>query len=348
MWRVSLRDLQWRRRRFAIAVTGTSLVFAMTLVLAGFSASFRDEAATTVGGVGAGAWVMNQSASGPFSTVSVIPGGTAELVRREPGVTQADPIVIFHQTTHRTSYTDINMIGHRLGGLGTPPLTHGRQARGDAEAVVDESLGARIGEDIVLAGTRFKVVGLTHGSTIDGGIPNVFTSLAASQKVALGGAPSITAVVVRGLPQRLPAGLKVISNADVREDVLRPLSKAIRVIDILQYMLWLVAACIVGSVVYLSAMERVRDFAVLKATGASSRSLLGGVALQAVILALGAAAMAEALARILPALFPIAVSVPIAAALALPVIAVMVGLVSSVSGVRRALAVDPASAFGGP
>ena len=40
MWMTALRDLQWRRRRFPIAVVGTSLVFAMTLVLAGLATSF--------------------------------------------------------------------------------------------------------------------------------------------------------------------------------------------------------------------------------------------------------------------------------------------------------------------
>jgi hypothetical protein len=28
MWQATLRDLQWRRRRFMIAITGTALVFA--------------------------------------------------------------------------------------------------------------------------------------------------------------------------------------------------------------------------------------------------------------------------------------------------------------------------------
>jgi hypothetical protein len=31
----ALRDLQWRRRRFIIAIVGTGVVFAMTLVLTG-------------------------------------------------------------------------------------------------------------------------------------------------------------------------------------------------------------------------------------------------------------------------------------------------------------------------
>ena len=47
MLRVTLRDLQWRRRRFVIAIVGTSLVFAMTLVLTGLSNGFREEANNT-------------------------------------------------------------------------------------------------------------------------------------------------------------------------------------------------------------------------------------------------------------------------------------------------------------
>ena len=43
----ALRDLQWRRRRFLIAVVGTSFVFAMTLVLTGLANGFRVEASNT-------------------------------------------------------------------------------------------------------------------------------------------------------------------------------------------------------------------------------------------------------------------------------------------------------------
>ena len=33
MWTITLRDLQYRRRQFGIAVVGATLVFALTLVL---------------------------------------------------------------------------------------------------------------------------------------------------------------------------------------------------------------------------------------------------------------------------------------------------------------------------
>jgi putative ABC transport system permease protein len=105
---------------------------------------------------------------------------------------------------------------------------------------------------------------------------------------------------------------------------------------------------IVGSVVYLSALERLRDFAVFKAIGAPTRSILAGLALQAVVVALLAAALGVALSRLLEPLFPVTVVVPTRAYLALPVIAIVIALLASVAGLRRAVTVDPALAFGGP
>ena len=44
----ALRDMHWRRRRFAIAVLSTAIIFAMTLVLTGPANGFRTEAVRTV------------------------------------------------------------------------------------------------------------------------------------------------------------------------------------------------------------------------------------------------------------------------------------------------------------
>ena len=57
-------------------------------------------------------------------------------------------------------------------------------------------------------------------------------------------------------------------------------------ITIMAVLLWVVAALIVGSVIYLSALERLRDFAVFKAIGVPTRTSLAGLAMQAIIVAL--------------------------------------------------------------
>ena len=112
-------------------------------------------------------------------------------------------------------------------------------------------------------------------------------------------------------------------------------------------LLWIVAAGIIGSIIYLSALERLRDFAVLKATGASNRALLGGLALQAVVLAAASAVLATVIAQLLGPIFPFTVAIPASAFLMLGVVALVVGLVASLAGLRRAVHVDPALAFGG-
>jgi putative ABC transport system permease protein len=116
----------------------------------------------------------------------------------------------------------------------------------------------------------------------------------------------------------------------------------------LSVLLWIVAALIVGSVIYLSALERTRDFAVLKAVGVSTRSVLAGLCLQAVIVAVFAAVLGGLLSLVLVPVFPMRVVVPTSAFLLLPVTAVLIGLLASAAGLRRAVSIDPALAFGGP
>ncbi len=348
MWLATLRDLQWRMRRFAIAVIGTALVFAMTLILAGLSDSFRAEAGRTVQGLGADAWVMREGVYGPFTTVAAMPASTAEQVAKMPGVRRADPLLILHQTVVVPEVTDVNLIGYRTGGLGAPTRVAGRLPEKAGEAVVDRSLRLQIGASFDLAGQSFTVVGRTSGRTINAGQPLIFVPIEDAQRAMLSGAQIATAVITEGVPTTLPPGLIARSPAQTETDLLRPLANAIRSLDLTQLLLWLVAALIIGSVVYLSALERLRDFAVFKATGWSSTGLLGGLALQAVVLSVGAALLAIGVSQLLTPIFPLTIEIPMRAMLVLPVIALGVGLLASLAGLRRAMSVEPALAFGGP
>src|ERR1700751_3317835 len=97
MWLISFRDLQWRRRRFAIAVLRTSLVFSMTVLMSGLSSTFRSEAHRTLAAIGADAWVLPRGAPGPFTTLSTIPAPVVRDVARRPGVARANAMIIVHQ-----------------------------------------------------------------------------------------------------------------------------------------------------------------------------------------------------------------------------------------------------------
>jgi len=65
------------------------------------------------------------------------------------------------------------------------------------------------------------------------------------------------------------------------------------------------------------------------------------------VLSVAAALVAVVLALLLAPLFPFRMSVDASSYIFLAVIAVVVGTLASLAGLRRAVAVDPALAFGG-
>jgi hypothetical protein len=93
IWLTSKRDLGWRKRRLIIAVAGTTLAFALTLLLSGFRHGIDVEADRTVRALGADVFIVRDGVSGPFTTIAQLPDSTAEDVRRVSGVLAADAIV---------------------------------------------------------------------------------------------------------------------------------------------------------------------------------------------------------------------------------------------------------------
>ncbi|HUR52142.1 MAG TPA: ABC transporter permease [Mycobacteriales bacterium] len=342
----TLRDLQWRARRFVIAGLGASMVFALTLVLAGLQSSFSTESVRVVDSVGADSWLVQKGVESVFSTVSLVPDARATEVK---GVVRADPIAVSHHSIRfGRQLLDVSLIGYAPGGLGTPELVEGRLPIKDGELVADRALGARIGKGFVLAGKPFQVVGRTSRLTMNAGQAVLFARLQDVHTLLTHGQPVSSAIVTKGVPTAVPAGLALRSKEQTRQDLLRPLVGAIASIKAMLVLLWVVAAMVIGSVVYLSALERRRDFAVYKATGWSTRSLAVGLASQAILLSTTASLLGVVLAQLMLPLFPMNFEVPTLARELLPVVGLLVGLLASAAGLRKAVGVEPALAFGGP
>jgi putative ABC transport system permease protein len=345
----ALRDLQWRRRRFLIAVVGTALVFAMSLLLSGLEAAFTAETDRWLASTGADGWIVKDDANGPIMSFNPVEVSRVAEVAAAPGVVRADPFVALTNTVIvNGDVRDVNVFGVRPGGLGQPAVRDGRPLEGTGEIVVNDGLGLAVGDTVVIGGADSTVVGLVRGATRNAGTDNVYLPMVDAQARFLGGLPVATQILTEGIPAEPLPGLAVFDRAEARADVMRPLEGAQQSVGVARMLLWIVAACIIASIVYLTSLERTRDFAVFKAVGTRTRDLALGLAVQALILSLAAAVLAVAVSVLLSGLFPIAVEVPASAMLALPVVAVPVGLLASLAGLRRAVRVEPAAAFGGP
>jgi putative ABC transport system permease protein len=345
----ALRDMQWRKRRFVIAILSTAIIFAMTLVLTGLANGFRTEAQKTVDALGIDIFLVKDGASGPF--VGATPFAPVDLPRiaTAPGVQAAAPIVYAGGTVTLGEATrNADLFGAPQRGPGMPVLSQGRPPTTPDEVAVSSTLGRNQGEDIQIASRRLRIVGIVDNSTALANLPNIFLTTEGAQQLVYGGQPLVASIGIRGKLDQVPPGYKAIDRDGAIADLLRPLKVAVNSITIVAILLWVVAAMIVGSIIYLSALERLRDFAVYKAIGVPTSSIAAGLGLQAIIVALSAVIVGVVLSALLGPIFPMQVIVPGYAYVALPVIAVVFGLIASATGLHRAVSVDPAIAFGGP
>jgi len=345
----AIRDMQWRKRRLVIAILSTALIFGMTLVMTGLANGFRVEAEDTVDSMGVDTFVVKDGAAGPFLGSTPFPDVDLARIAAEPGVVAAAPLASMGTIMKEgTSTRNVTAFGAPEHGPGMPAVSEGQPPSAPDEVAASSTIGRHIGDTIEVGAHTLRIVGIVPNSTALAKIPNIFLTTQGLQQVVYNGQRMVTSIGVKGTPRQLPAGYQTYDRAGAVHDLIRPLKVAVTSISIVAILLWIVAALIVGSVVYLSALERLRDFAVFKAIGTPTRSIMAGLALQALVVSLLAAAVGVLLSLLLAPLFPMIVSVPASAYLALPAVAIVIGLVASLAGLRRVAAVDPALAFGGP
>lgn len=332
-----------------IAAVGTGLVFAMTLVLTGLAHGFRVEAERSVDALGLDAFMIKAGAAGPFLGSAPLPPTEVQRAASLPGVTAAVPLVYGSSTIpNNGTPRNVNVFGVPDQGPGTPAITAGRAPHAPDEVAVSTTMDRPIGSDLAVGAAKLHVVGLVNDLTALAAQDNIYLTVPGAQQLLFSGQRLISSVGIVGTPGPPPPEFRIVDRAGAIDDMVRPLRGANQAMSLMAGLLWAVAVLIVGSVIYLSALERTRDFAVFKAVGVASRSIMAGLAMQAVMVALLAALLGAGLSLLLGPLFPMRCDVPTVAFVALPIVAVVVGLLASVAGLRRAVTVDPALAFRGP
>ncbi|WP_241432256.1 ABC transporter permease [Ilumatobacter nonamiensis] len=340
---MTLRDLQYRARRVALVTVLVALVLTLLYLMTGLVNQLQNEPRNAVDGIGADTWVVADGVSGPFTSVSVLPASLGASIGES-----AHPIVVSRGslTTDGAEATEIVLVGHRPGELGQPHVVAGAGVAAADEVVVDRSLGLDVGDEVTVGPETFTVVGETADSTVLAGQALVFVDLASAQQLAFQSVDVVSGFVIDGSDPGDVDGATMLTGEQVADDALGPIESAVSSIDLIRILLWCVAAIVMGAVIYLTALERERDFAVLKAVGASGRSLGAGLAMQAVVVALIAAAIGAVAAKLIEPVFPLPVRIPGSALVIVPAVAVIVGLASAMIGVRKVNRTDPAEAFG--
>jgi putative ABC transport system permease protein len=352
------------RRRAALTVLGVAAALLLVLVLGGIFAGAVERVTYYIRTSPADVFVSQAGVRTMHMSASALPADVAVDAARMPGVAWASPIGFATGSLAGPGGRQLTyLVGYDPGtGRGGPTRLVAGRAPGPGEAVLDEQAADQLGIDV---GTRFTVLGsqlravgfATGGSSITN--TTVFVDL---DQFARTRGPQPAYLLVGTTPgadpglvaQRLERTLDGVT-AQTREEFAASEARVVTDMsaDLLKMMSTiglLIALAVIALGLMTATLNRLRDFAVLKALGSTTRGLAGAVAVQVtwtVALATAVATVAAVLlARVLPTVAP-AVDIVItpAAVVRLTVLTAAIGLVAALSPLRRIAALDAATAF---
>ncbi len=342
-------DLRLRARRFVVAVAATSVVLALLLLMTGVVNQLNREPTVAVSSFGGSHWIVPAGADGIFTSSATF----ADSALADLGPVGADALGRVLIARYRLADAegandlDVILVGHADLPDDAPPLIDGRQAQGAAEVVVSEDSTFGVGDRVRLGPLDATVTGVVAETTVFAGMPLVFVPLDAARDLVVEGQPLLSALVVDQLPE-LPPTLRSLEPAEVAEDALGPIERPIATMRLVQVLLAVVASLIIGAVVFLATLDRLRDIAVLRAMGVASRPISIGVAAQALVIGLVASIIALIVQTLLAPVFPLRVYLDLGDRIVLVAVSMIVAAAASYGAIRRTLRTDPAAAFGGP
>jgi putative ABC transport system permease protein len=138
-------------------------------------------------------------------------------------------------------------------------------------------------------------------------------------------------------------------TADDQEDVLvrSVIERARQQLLLFRIILVVVVTVIIALIVYTMTLEKTRDIATLKVIGAADRTIGALIVQESLLLGLTAYALGAGLLALTADYFPRRVLVTAFDQQILLALVVVIGLVASALGIRRALAIDPTTALAG-
>lgn len=178
---LAFRDVRRHLARFVGTAGGLGLLLTVVVAMQGIYAGMVDDAVLLTRVARADLWVVQRGTRGPFAEASRLDPSVEARAAAVPGVTSSRPYTYqVLQREHRDEVLRIALVG--LGWPDDPgaglPLVAGRALeQPHGELVADVSLGLKLGEELVLAGEPYHVVGLTRNTLTSGGDAVAFVTV---------------------------------------------------------------------------------------------------------------------------------------------------------------------------
>lgn len=357
-----LRD----RTRTLLGVCGVGVAIMMILVLLSVYVGTASQFSAWADHLDADLVVSSGGTDNAVAGESRILARSVEQLQRLPGVSSARPIETHSGTLDLANghYRVLYVGTESPDGAGGPwRLRSGNRVPGEESVVLDgllaDQAGVRLGDVLEIGGNRLRVTGLSEGT--HSGLFYVFLSRSTAAKM-FGHEDSVSFVLVKATSAPRVAELARRISGEVPDThVLTREEFAARTAAVLEEgslpplrlmvaLGFLVGAAIIDLTLYTSILERVQEYAVVKALGGSEAQLVRIVLIQGLWVTLvgclfGAFATlvaAQMLNRFAPL---VSVTFEPAAILFTLLLALLLGAIGSILPASRITRTDPAVAF---
>lgn len=355
---LALRELQHYRFRSALIGGIVALIAFMVFMLTGLTRGLAQDSAALMINTPARHFVTTRDAAGVFNRSFLSPDDVERITAvGESAVTPlAQSFASFSGGTEATQLSGV-LLGVDPSGFMAPEITSGQGlAAGVSGAVVDHSLqedGVNVGDTLTLkpGGETLKVLGFTNAARLNHQ-PVVFVTLNRWQALNPRTRGSVSAVALKtdaDVTSRIAEldGLSVLTRAQALQ-VLPGYKEEQGSLTMIQVFLVVVAAFVMAVFFYVLTLQKTPQFGLLKAIGASTRTLAGSLVAQMLFLTVLAVAMAALVTlgtvTLLPAGIPFALTLP--TLLSASALLIVVAALSSLLSLQTVARVDPLIAIG--
>ena len=378
MINLAQRDISHSLGKFIVTALGVGMLIGVVLIMIGVYRGMVHDAMIVPDDIGADLWVVQKDTLGPFAENSRLHEDLKYSLKGFLGVDEVYPITFQSlQISHAKKPIRVFALGYDVfSGYAPYTLSVGRSIQiPHKEIIVDTKTGFKLGDSIPLGRETYTVVGMTHKAVSSGGDPMVYLDLHEAQELQflfsneqirndrVRGGSSVSTSTVNTIALTLKEGFdpktvareiqrwkhqSVYTQHEQFEILTQNLiERSAKQIGMFTVILLIVSSVIISLIIYTMTIGKMKEIAILKLIGAPNIIITKMIGQQSILLGILAFIGGNIFANVSANFFPKTVILIPTDALKLFIVIIIVSILASLSGIRTALRVDPASAIGG-
>ena len=381
MIHLAYKDVRHTLGKFLVTAMGVGMLLGIVMIMIGVYRGMIIDAQVLVNDTHADLWVVQEDTLGPFAEASRIHEDLKNTLHAVEGIDRTAALTFQNlQLPRNGTMVRVVAVGYdpfeKLSPLNPARLVSGRPIRKDHyEMVVSQKTGFGIGDKIPLGRDIYTVVGVTKGTVSSGGEPLIYLSLKDAQVLQFlysnarirndrargfrnGDAHMVNAVIATlkpgYAPEKVAAYIRkwkhksVFTQTAERTILTHNLIKmASKQIGMFTFILVVVSTIIIALIIYTMTLEKMKEIAIMKLIGIPNSMIVRMILEETLLLGVLAFLFGNLFSHAIYDKFPKRVVLEIPDAWMLFGVVIIASILASMSGIRKVIKADPASAIGG-